>query len=51
MEETSPISLQSNVNDPFNTRVNTVGRSQPHCELKIGNDDGLTSTVGETSEF
>ena len=51
MTETSPISFQSDVNDPVNIRVSTVGRIQPHCEVKIVNDDGQTCAVDETGEF
>ena len=51
MTETSPISFQSDVNDPVNVRVSTVGRIQPHCEVKIVNDDGKTCAVGEIGEF
>ena len=51
MTETSPISFQSEVNDPVNIRVSTVGRIQPHCEVKIVNNDGQTCAVGETGEF
>jgi fatty-acyl-CoA synthase len=35
MTETSPISTQSAVDDPLERRVTTVGRVQPHCQLKI----------------
>ncbi len=51
MTETSPISFQSDVNDPVNIRISTVGRIQPHCEVKIVNDDGQTCAVGEIGEF
>ena len=40
MTETSPISFQSDVNDPVDVRVSTVGRIQPHCEVKIVDDEG-----------
>ena len=33
--ETSTISFQSDVNDPVDIRVSTVGRIQPYCEMKI----------------
>ena len=51
MTETSPISFQSDVNDTVNVRVSTVGRIQPHCEVKIVDDDGNTCAIGETGEF
>ena len=35
MTETSPISFQSRVDDPLERRVATVGRIQPHVEVKI----------------
>ena len=51
MTETSPISFQSDVNDPVDVRVSTVGRIQPHCEVKIVEDDGSTCPVGQTGEL
>ena len=35
MTETSPVSLQSAVDDTLELRVSTVGRVQPHLEVKI----------------
>ena len=35
MTETSPVSFQSGVGDPIDTRVSTVGRVHPHLECKI----------------
>ena len=35
MTETSPVSTQTAADDPFEKRVTTVGRSQPHIETKI----------------
>jgi fatty-acyl-CoA synthase len=35
MTETSPVSFQSAVDDPIETRVSTVGRVHPHLECKI----------------
>ena len=51
MTETSPISFQSDVNDPVDVRVSTVGRIQPHCEVKIVEDEGSTCPVGQTGEL
>ena len=51
MTETSPISFQSDVNDPVDVRVSTVGRIQPHCEVKIVEEDGSTCAVGQTGEL
>lgn len=35
MTETSPVSFQTNVNDPIEKRVSTVGRVHPHVEAKV----------------
>ena len=35
MTETSPVSFQSNIGDPLETRVSTVGSVHPHLECKI----------------
>ena len=35
MTETSPVSFQSSTDDPLERRVSTVGRIQPHPEVKI----------------
>src|SRR6202046_2975322 len=35
MTETSPVSFQSSTEDPLERRVSTVGRIQPHLEVKI----------------
>jgi fatty-acyl-CoA synthase len=35
MTETSPVSLQTSVEDPVDKRVTTVGRAIPHIEIKI----------------
>ncbi|MCX2783123.1 AMP-binding protein [Microbulbifer thermotolerans] len=35
MTETSPVSTQTAADDPFDKRVTTVGRTQPHLESKI----------------
>ncbi len=35
MTETSPVSFQSATDDPIERRVSTVGRIQPHVEVKI----------------
>ena len=52
MTETSPVSFQSAVDDPIETRVSTVGRIQPHAECKIVDpDDGRTLPVGERGEL
>ena len=51
MTETSPVSFQSNVDDPLEKRVSTVGRIQPHVEVKIVDTDGMTVAVGEAGEL
>jgi len=40
MTETSPVSFQSAVDDSLERRVSTVGRVQPHLEVKIVDADG-----------
>ena len=40
MTETSPVSFQSDVADPVERRVSTVGRIHPHLEVKIVDDRG-----------
>ena len=35
MTETSPVSFQSSTDDPLERRVSTVGRVQPHIEVKV----------------
>jgi len=43
MTETSPVSTQSAVDDPFEKRVATVGQVHPHVEIKIVDPEtGLT---------
>jgi len=51
MTETSPISMQSAVDDPVEKRVSTVGRIQPHVEVKIVDADGRIVPVGVKGEL
>jgi len=51
MTETSPVSTQSSVDDPLERRVSTVGRVQPHIEIKIVDADGRIVPRGATGEF
>jgi fatty-acyl-CoA synthase len=51
MTETSPISFQTNVDDSFDTRVNTVGKIHPHLEAKIIDENGLTVPIGKSGEL
>ncbi|MGB0506157.1 MAG: AMP-binding protein [Pikeienuella sp.] len=51
MTETSPVSFQSNVDDPLEKRVSSVGRVHPHVEVKIIDDAGQTVAVGVQGEL
>ena len=51
MTETSPVSFQSDVDDPLAKRVSTVGRIHPHVECKIVGSDGQTLPIGVQGEL
>ncbi|MBI2309090.1 MAG: AMP-binding protein [Rhodocyclales bacterium] len=51
MTETSPVSFQSGVDDPVERRVSTVGRVQPHCEVKIVDAEGRIVPRGMPGEL
>ncbi len=51
MTETSPVSFQTSTEDPLERRVSTVGRIQPHTEVKIIDADGNTVAPGEQGEL
>jgi len=51
MTETSPVSFQSAVDDPVEKRVSTVGRIQPHVEVKIVDLQGRIVPVGVKGEL
>ena len=51
MTETSPISFQSGLDDSLERRVATVGRVQPHLEVKIVDGDGRIVPVGTAGEL
>ena len=51
MTETSPVSFQSNVDDPLERRVSTVGRVHPHVEVRIVDAEGRTVAPGEQGEL
>ncbi|HEX7328587.1 MAG TPA: AMP-binding protein [Casimicrobiaceae bacterium] len=51
MTETSPVSFQSSVDDPVDRRVATVGRVQPHLEVKIVDENGRIVPRGATGEL
>jgi fatty-acyl-CoA synthase len=51
MTETSPVSFQSSVDDPLERRVSTVGRIQPHTEVKIVDASGRIVPPGTAGEL
>jgi fatty-acyl-CoA synthase len=51
MTETSPVSFQSAVDDALERRVSTVGRVQPHIEVKIVDTDGRIVPPGTPGEL
>jgi fatty-acyl-CoA synthase len=51
MTETSPVSFQSATDDPLERRVATVGRVQPHCEVKTVDDEGRIVPRGTPGEL
>jgi fatty-acyl-CoA synthase len=51
MTETSPVSFQSSTDDPLDRRVATVGRIQPHLEVKVVDADGRITPRGEPGEL
>jgi fatty-acyl-CoA synthase len=51
MTETSPVSFQSSTDDPLERRVSTVGRIQPHVEVKIVDGEGRVVPRGTPGEL
>jgi fatty-acyl-CoA synthase len=51
MTETSPVSFQSSRDDSLELRVSTVGRIQPHLEVKIVDRQGRIVPRGEAGEL
>lgn len=51
MTETSPVSFQSDTADPLDLRVSTVGRVQPHLEVKLIDLAGDVVPRGQTGEL
>ena len=51
MTETSPVSTQTMTDDPVERRVTTVGRVQPHIEVKIVDAEGRIVPRGMAGEF
>lgn len=51
MTETSPVSFQTEPDDPLEKRVATVGRIQPNVEARVADPDGRTVPLGEQGEI
>jgi fatty-acyl-CoA synthase len=51
MTETSPVSFQTTPDDPIERRVSTVGRVQPHLEVKIIDAEGRIVPPGTPGEL
>ncbi len=52
MTETSPVSCQSDHNTPLEKRVSTVGRVQPHLDVKIvDSETGAVLPTGQSGEL
>lgn len=51
MTETSPLSFQTTIEDPAALRVTSVGRVQPHLEVKIVDAHGRIVPRGVTGEL
>jgi fatty-acyl-CoA synthase len=51
MTETSPVSTQTSYDDSLERRVSTVGRAQPHVEIKVVDADGRIVPPGVAGEF
>ncbi len=51
MTETSPVSFQSSTDDPIERRVSTIGRIQPHLEVKIVDGEGRIVPPSVTGEL
>jgi fatty-acyl-CoA synthase len=51
MTETSPVSMQTSPDDPFERRVGSVGRIQPHLEARIVDPDGNVVPRGQKGEY
>ena len=51
MTETSPVSFQTSPDDPLERRVSTIGRVQPHLEVKIIDEAGAVVPRGAPGEL
>ena len=49
--ETSPVNHMTNINDPIDKRVGTVGRCGSHQEVKIIDRQGRVVAIGEKGEL
>jgi len=50
MTETSPVSFQTGLEDSLERRVSTIGRVQPHLEVKIVDETGAVTPRGVAGE-
>ena len=51
MTETSPVSFQTSADDSLEHKVSTVGRIQPHVEVRVVDAEGKTVPVGQQGEI
>ena len=51
MTETSPVSFQSDTDDPFEKRVTSVGRIHPNLEVKIVDENNKAVAIGQQGEL
>jgi fatty-acyl-CoA synthase len=51
MTETAPVSFQTATDDPVTRRTGTVGRVQPHAEVKVVDEAGNTMPAGQPGEL
>jgi len=51
MTETSPVSFQTAADDPFERRIGSIGRVQPHLECKIVDEEGALAPAGTPGEL
>jgi fatty-acyl-CoA synthase len=51
MTETSPVSFQSDIDDPLDRRVSTVGRVHPHVQVKVVDAGGRCVPRGVEGEL
>jgi fatty-acyl-CoA synthase len=51
MTETSPVSFQSQTDDPIDRRVSTAGRIHPHVQVKIIDTNGHVTPRGTAGEL